>query len=80
MAANKIRARSHAALQMKELVLEGIIAIVEGLNPKLIRTKLEAYMEPVAPGKAGKAKAAKVDKPEKAPSAAPAAEAAPPAA
>ena len=40
---SKIRARAHAATQMKELMLEGISGIVEGLNPKLIRTKLEAY-------------------------------------
>ena len=42
-AANKIKARAHEATQVKELVLEGIIGIVEGLNPKLIRIKLEAY-------------------------------------
>jgi chemotaxis protein MotA len=42
-AGNKIRARAHQAMQIKELMLEGVIGIVEGLNPKLIRTKLEAY-------------------------------------
>lgn len=42
-AANKLRARAHRATQIKELMLEGVVAIVEGLNPKLIRTKLEAY-------------------------------------
>jgi chemotaxis protein MotA len=42
-AGNKIRARAHAGVQMKELMLEGVTGIVEGLNPKLIRTKLEAY-------------------------------------
>jgi len=42
-AANKIRARVHQAVQIKELMLEGVIGIVEGLNPKLIRTKLDAY-------------------------------------
>ena len=26
-------------------MLEGVIAIVEGMNPKLIRSKLEAYLE-----------------------------------
>jgi chemotaxis protein MotA len=41
--AAKIKARAHGATQIKELTLEGIIAIVEGLNPKLIRAKLEAY-------------------------------------
>ena len=27
------------------MILEGVLAIVEGLNPKLIRTKLEAYQK-----------------------------------
>lgn len=42
-AANKMKARARLDLQLKELMLEGIIGIVEGLNPKLIRSKLEAY-------------------------------------
>ncbi|MBM3745546.1 MAG: flagellar motor protein [Acidobacteria bacterium] len=59
-AANKIRARAHQAMQIKELILEGIIGIVEGLNPKLIRTKLEAYARQNLPeGKKQKAKQAK---------------------
>jgi chemotaxis protein MotA len=43
-AANKIKARSHREIQMKELILEGVSGIVEGLNPKLIRSKLDAYV------------------------------------
>lgn len=42
-AANKIKARLHHAILLKELMLEGVVGIVEGLNPKLIRVKLEAY-------------------------------------
>jgi chemotaxis protein MotA len=42
-AANKLRSRVQQATQIRELMLEGVISIVEGLNPKLIRTKLEAY-------------------------------------
>lgn len=42
-AANKIKARAHKQILLKELVLEGVVGIVEGLNPKLIRSKLEAY-------------------------------------
>ncbi len=42
-AASKLRSRIHGATQVKELMLEGVVAIIEGLNPKLIRTKLEAY-------------------------------------
>jgi chemotaxis protein MotA len=45
-AAGKIKARAHSQTLMKELVLEGVIGIVEGLNPKLIQSKLEAYIEP----------------------------------
>ena len=43
--ANKIKARLHHTLHVKELMLEGVCSIVEGLNPKLIRVKLEAFAE-----------------------------------
>jgi chemotaxis protein MotA len=46
-AANKIKARVHKEILTKELILEGVVGIVEGLNPKLIRSKLEAYAPPV---------------------------------
>ena len=52
-AAAKIKARAHARTEINELILEGVVGIVEGLNPKLIRAKLEAY----AKGKPAKAKA-----------------------
>ena len=42
-AANKLRARMHAAALRKDMVLEGVVGIVEGLNPTLIRLKLDAY-------------------------------------
>jgi chemotaxis protein MotA len=42
-AANKLRARMHEASLRKDMVLEGIVGIVEGLNPTLIRLKLDAY-------------------------------------
>jgi chemotaxis protein MotA len=54
--ANKLKARVAASVQMRELMLEGVISIVEGMNPKLIRTKLEAYVEEGSP-KAAKAAA-----------------------
>jgi chemotaxis protein MotA len=54
-AANKLRSRVQRATQIRELMLEGVISIVEGLNPKLIRTKLEAYAreadQPAPPGR-----------------------------
>jgi chemotaxis protein MotA len=53
-AAGKLRARVHSTLKAYEMMLEGVLAIVEGLNPKLIRTKLDAYLEPTpAKGKKG---------------------------
>jgi chemotaxis protein MotA len=42
-AGNKIKARAEKNARMQELILEGVIGIVEGLNPKLIRGKLEPY-------------------------------------
>jgi chemotaxis protein MotA len=41
--ANKIKARAHRETELREMILEGVVGIVEGLNPKLIRTKLEVY-------------------------------------
>jgi len=43
--AGKIKARALQKAQMRELMLEGVIGIVEGLNPKLIRSKLGAYSQ-----------------------------------
>jgi chemotaxis protein MotA len=43
-AASKIKARIHEDVSTKELMLEGVISIVEGMNPKLIRVKLEAFL------------------------------------
>ncbi|MCX6625160.1 MAG: flagellar motor protein [Acidobacteria bacterium] len=42
-AANKLKSHVHRAVERRELILEGVIGIVEGLNPKLIRSKLDAY-------------------------------------
>ena len=56
-AGSKLRARVHAVVELRELMLEGVLGIAEGLNPKLIRTKLEAYAPPAAAGKARPEKA-----------------------
>jgi chemotaxis protein MotA len=45
-AAAKIKARVHAGRQRKDLIVEAVAGIVEGLNPKLLRIKLEAYAPP----------------------------------
>lgn len=59
--ANKLRARGRSATLLKEMMLEGVIGIVEGLNPTLIRLKLTSYDPQPAP----KPKAAKPEKPAK---------------
>jgi|SRR5579883_1627733 len=47
--ANKLRARSRAATRLRDMTLEGVVGIVEGLNPTLIRLKLESYSDVAAP-------------------------------
>ncbi len=42
-AAAKLRMRMNEATLRKDMILEGVIGIVEGLNPTLIRMKLDAY-------------------------------------
>jgi len=42
-AAGKLRARFRQVAVLKEMALEGVIGIVEGMNPTLIRLKLESY-------------------------------------
>jgi chemotaxis protein MotA len=56
--AGKIKARALQKAQLRELMLEGVIGIVEGLNPKLIRSKLGAYLRGVEPQAKAGAKAA----------------------
>lgn len=53
----KIRARMREAVKLRELMLEGVLGIAEGLNPKLIRIKLEAYAVPPSSRKGRTSKA-----------------------
>ena len=50
-AATKIKIRSREESHRRELILEGVCGVVEGLNPKLLRIKLEAYVAGRAPSK-----------------------------
>ena len=43
-AANKIKSRVQHEGHMLEMMLEGTIAIAEGLNPRLLESKLEAFL------------------------------------
>jgi flagellar motor component MotA len=39
---------------MRELSLQGVVGMIEGSNPKLIRARLEAYLNNAkAPGRGG---------------------------
>jgi len=70
-AANKLRARMRQVTLLRDMTMEGVIGIVEGLNPTLIRMKLQSFNQtPQKPadGKGkGKAGAAAGGKPEKTP-------------
>jgi chemotaxis protein MotA len=50
-AAGKIRGRLEQSLRMKELALDGVCSIVQGLHPKIIERKLEAYMKDAQPAR-----------------------------
>jgi len=42
--AAKIRARARLESEKRELICEGVVAIAEGLNPHLIRARLESFL------------------------------------
>ena len=44
--AKKILARARQLETVKFLMLEGAVGLAEGLNPRLIRSRLEAFVEP----------------------------------
>jgi len=52
--ASKLKARAHDLVRTRELMLEGILGIAEGINQKLIKIKLEAYLEKNPPSKKAK--------------------------
>jgi chemotaxis protein MotA len=57
--ANKLKSRIRQDAQNYELLLEGVCSIVEGMNPKLIRVKLEAFLGHAGqPGKKAAAESA----------------------
>jgi len=60
-----LKARLQESIRTKEMMLEGVCSIAEGLNPKLIRSKLEAYLREELDAQAKKKK--KEEKPAAAP-------------
>jgi chemotaxis protein MotA len=67
--ASKLKSRLQDSIRTKEMMLEGVCSIAEGLNPKLIRSKLEAYLRDEIEAEAKKKK--KGDKPAPAAAGAP---------
>ncbi len=57
-AAGKLKIRNHEEQMKKMMVLEGVISILEGMNPRMIETKLRTFLrEPgSAPAAAVKAR------------------------
>jgi len=47
-AAGKLRIRNRADHQRCEMMLEGVISILEGLNPRMVETKLQGFLAPDA--------------------------------
>jgi chemotaxis protein MotA len=45
-AAGKLKAQDRELAQLREMMIEGAIAIAEGVNPRLIQLKLEAFVAP----------------------------------
>ena len=43
-AAGKLKIRHKEHVMMQEMMLEGVISILEGLNPRMIETKLKTYI------------------------------------
>jgi chemotaxis protein MotA len=55
-AASKLKARGREEIQIRELMLEGVLSIADGVNQKLIRLKLEAYLSKGPAGKLARQK------------------------
>jgi flagellar motor component MotA len=53
----------HEASLRKDMILEGVMGIVEGLNPTLIRMKLDAYNPHPSPKRISGPKIAEVPSP-----------------
>ena len=63
--ANKLKLKSKAEIQLREIVMEGLLAIQAGDNPRIVKDKLQGFLapternaEPAAAGAASEADAA----------------------
>ena len=56
-AAGKLKFRHREEQMIKEMMLEGVISILEGMNPRMIETKLRTYLFDSKPATVAKPKA-----------------------
>ena len=47
--AGKLKIRIRTEQQMREMMLEGVISILEGLNPRMVETKLQGFLANAPP-------------------------------
>ena len=43
--ANKLKSQVHSQTQFREMIVEGVISIAEGENPRNIETKLQGFYQ-----------------------------------
>ena len=53
-AAGKLKIRQREEQMIKEMMLEGVISILEGMNPRMIETKLRTFLFDSKPDKASR--------------------------
>ena len=46
--ANKLKAQNSVEYQLKEIVIEGLLSIQAGENPRVIEEKLKSFLSPVS--------------------------------
>jgi len=49
--AGKMRIRIRDAQQRREMMLEGVISILEGMNPRMLEVKLAGFLHEASPEK-----------------------------
>jgi chemotaxis protein MotA len=53
--AGKMRIRLHEVHQSREMMLEGVISILEGMNPRMLEVKLAGFLHESKPEKKARA-------------------------
>src|ERR1041384_8381858 len=59
--ANKLKIKHQGVMTTKQMMLKGVIGILEGINPRIIEEKLKGFVGHDAPHEKGKVGAAKTE-------------------